>query len=176
MDSNYSVANRTRFTNYRTGEYYETGVNPQPIKDSCGSNLVEYPVPGLSDPIIDWISGKAKTIHLTIELDAEIEARRLGFSRGDSGNYEYDLTSDIAWFESFCFPVDPTECSWKKEPDKLIFTMGSRYNGILCLLESVDIEITEFSPKHAPTKAKLGLSLKRRIDVQRFSNSIISSR
>jgi len=179
---------RGRVTNARTRNFVEFMLNPSSIKETKGSNFVENPTPGFSDPKQDWASGKVSTIKFDVDLCGEtgLRIRRANLTNGafpdktlQEAATTYSIAGEIEFFESFMFPVDPELATrgigGRKVggPDKAIFTFGRRYQGVVCWLE-VDVDISEFTPELDPSRAKLGFVLRRISDTNRFAHTVWS--
>lgn len=187
---------RGRFTNYRTGVFIEFLYNPDRITDRKGVNLIVDPIPGQSDALVRFASGRENNISFTLKLCGESSLRRRGINFLNGAVAEkpvsvatttYSIAGEIEWFRSFEHPVDPelplraafsTSSSRLKSddrfggPDLVVFTFGRLYQGVLCAVESVDVDIHEFSPELDPTKADLSIALKRVVTENRFAHTI----
>lgn len=170
---------RGRITNYRTGDYVNFHLNPSTISEKKGVNLVEDSIPGGSQGLLRWASSKTGVITFSLDLDAEISMRKRGrnminFAEDDTvdDTNRYSVDAECEFFASFQFPVDPTILGRSAEPDKVIFTFGRAFAGVLCVVESVDITYREFSPTLCTTKAKVDLTLKRYAIETIFANQV----
>lgn len=171
---------RGRFTNVRTFESMEFAINPTKIKEKKGANLIEDPLPGQSDPLVRWASGKTSAITIQLELDAEMTYRRFAArhanyaSDGEAVPEVWTVDGEIAFIEQFQFPVGDEDGVGGEAfgPDLIAFTFGPRYPGVVCALDDLDIDIEEWTPDLRPTKAKLNIVLKRQVTTNRFSNTI----
>lgn len=169
---------RGRITNYRTTEFLEFTYNPHTIHSKGGSNLAEDAIPGFSDPLIRWASGKTKTISFSLELSGEGTLRRSGvpfrnYAEGQSDEIDsFSVNGEIAFLQSFTYPTDPALPGGSAAPDLLIFRFGPRYPGVLCVMESADDEIIEWSPKLEPVRAKVQITLKRIQNTNQYANTI----
>lgn len=170
---------RGRFTNYRTHAFVEFLYNPTTIKEKPGVNLSSDDIPGASDPLLRFASGKGRPIAFDVQLCGESSLRRRGSNminaahnedavNGDGG---YSIAAEIEFFEQFTYPTDPA-LGGTGAPDLVVFTFGRRYRGILCTMEDLDIDVFEFDPDLNPTRANLSVSLKRYVTRTIFSNEI----
>lgn len=182
---------RGRITNARTLNFIDFMLNPDTIREKKGSNFSEDAIPGMSDPKQGWNSGKVSLISFQLKLDGDISLRQRGVNLLNGAEASVPLSeatttlsvaAEIAFFESFQFPVDPglpfasgagfAGGRRTGGPDKVVFTFGQRYPGVLCWLDVEDIELQVFTPELAPTVATLSLTLRRISDKTRYANSI----
>lgn len=178
---------RARFSNYRTGLSQEVMYNPTKIKENKGANLIITPIPGLADPMVDWASGKVSSIAMKLRFDGEIRLHRRGqpgaqLLNGAKGIAEipldragetYSIAGEIEFFEQFDFPVQQGMASGQRgEPDLLVFTWGRRYQGVLCQMQNLSIDIYEWSPAGDPVKAELTFALVRKVLTSRWSHDV----
>lgn len=166
---------RGHIINERTSALYEFNINPNEVQEDKGSHISDDPIPGFSHPKLDWAAGKTASIHLTIDLDAEMTFRVRGvafFNRADTGYDpdQYTVRNEIAFFEHFQFPGKPELGG--RGADIALLTWGSRYSATACLVDDVKVHITESSPEGEPTKAKITMVLKRVIDDNVFAEDV----
>jgi hypothetical protein len=174
---------RGRFTNYRTGLFTTFVYNPTRINEDKSSNLTIQPIPGSADPLSEWSSAGANVIKFKLNLCGESRLRRDGVQlfNGAEGvqeipiqeaNQTYSIAGEIAFFEQFQFPVALTEGAVVGSPDLIVFSYGGRYQGVLCSLASLGIDVFEFNTKGDPTKAELSFELVRKSMKTRYAHQI----
>lgn len=184
---------RGGLTNYRTNIGVPFLYNPAAIEEKKGVTWAEDPVPGTSDPLLRFASGKASVISFQLELCGESSIRRRGVQiinyasaqdenyvaselarasadpLGDGPQPSYSVDGEIEFFESFQFPTDPAE-GGSGAPDLAVFTFGRRYPGVLVVVEDVAVNLTEFTPNLLTSRATLGITLKRYVIGSRTSS------
>ncbi len=158
---------RGRLTNFRTGNYVTFLYNPTSLSETKGNNLSEDAIPGFSDPLIRFASGKARVVTFSLEIDGESRIRRSGVNLLNGARPEpienalgFSIAGEIEFFQSLEYPVDPSLPGSDGGPDKVVFTLGPMYDGVLCVVEQVPVTITEWDPELNPTRATLNLTLK----------------
>jgi hypothetical protein len=166
-------------TNMRTAFTRPFSINPHTIKSRGGANVPDTPVPGFSDPLLCFASGKVTTISFTLDIDGEMTLRKFGIQMANAvhperDRYSYDISSELEWYDSLRFPVDPSDPGVGNDAglDRVILSFGSYFPGVVCFVEDVEHEIIEFAPDLAPTKSKTSITMKRIADVSRFSRMI----
>src|SRR5262249_13192662 len=118
--------------------------NPQTVTEKKGSNITEDPIPGFSDPLLRWASGKVRVITFELDLDGESRIRRTGVNLGNAAANEpidpkgLSIQGEIEFFRSLEYPVDPSLPGADGGVDKVLFYMGSTYPGVLAIVESTD--------------------------------------
>lgn len=177
-DFSPNKVSRASITNFRTADKMEFSLNPSSVKETKGDPWAIDGIPGTSDPKLAFGSGKVSTIKFSLNVDAEVTLRRRGVPFGNGASVSrpmsqksYSVAGEIAFLESFTFPADTAE-GGNGAPDTLIFRMGSRYPGIVCLMATCDIDITQFTPQLEPARAKLDITLYRYVFENRVSSVI----
>lgn len=174
---------RGRLTNARTGVSLGFLFNPTSIKDAGGAaNIAEDAIPGFSDTLVRWLSGKSKPISFVIRLDGTESLRLRGGNLGNAAQRgrpdeaeSFSIAGEIAFFESFAFPVDPDLPGATGGADNVIFSFGSRYRRVLCAMEVGEIEITDFTPQLDPHRATIPIVLRRIVHEQRWAHDVWAS-
>lgn len=184
IDLTAGKVQRGRLTNLRTGEGMSFALNPSTIRLAGGSHIAEDAIPGFSDPLLRWMSGKTKTISFTLFHDGEITLRVKGnqfvnnakttsegqppktWGAGENTAFVddpqgYSIAGALEFLDSFQYPVDPEEPGSDGGADRLVLSFGSYLRGVVCVLDTLSHEITEFDPDLNPTKAKSDITLKR---------------
>ena len=191
---------RGRITNARTTEYMEFSLNPTSIKAGVGSNLANDNIPGGSDPLLRWMSGKGRTISFDLQLDGDITLRVMGNQMANGANQDayvpatwgsgkgtpvgatfssYSVVGAMAFLDQFCFPVNPDEDGSDFDgsrggPDRFIFTFGSYFRQVVCIMKDVSHEIEEFDPDLNPTKCKSSITFARYITDTQWASDVWS--
>jgi hypothetical protein len=171
---------RGRITNARTTESLEFLYNPTSINEKLGATYVSDDIPGGSDPLLTFASGKAKVVTFSLQLCGESSLRRRGKQitndalRGfDPKVTPYDITGEIEFFKQFCYPTDPNvQQRANGGPDRLLLSFGRVFQAVPCLLEDLDVDMTEFTPDLDPSRAVLKLTLKRYVTETVYSHQV----
>jgi hypothetical protein len=170
---------RGRITNARTANFVEFLYNPTKISDKKGVNLSEDLIPGFATPLIHYASGKTRVISFSLFLCGESSLRFRGVNLLNGARPEpvekaldYPITGELDFFRSFEYPVDPSLPGSDGGVDKVLLTYGPRYQALKCIMESADIEETEWNPKAEPTRATISFVFKVPSDAQEYANSI----
>lgn len=173
---------RGRLTNYRTGNYVEFLYNPTSISKKQGVNLSEDNLPGSSDPLVHFASGKARSVTFSLQLCGESSLRLRGanLTNAIEADVEEDPTEtlsiagEIEFYESFTYPVDPELPGSDGGCDKLVFTFGRTIRHFLCVMEELDVNVTQFTPSLQPYRATLNLTLKRVATETTFADRVFA--
>ncbi len=173
---------RGRLTNFRTGNFLEFIYNPVKVGDRKGVNLAEDAVPGFSDPMVRFASGKARILTFSLQLCGESRIRKYGNNiiNGAENNADFlenagsfSIAGEIEWYQSMEYPVDPSLPGSDGGLDKFVFTMGRLYPGVLCYV-AVDVQVTQFDPELNPTMAEASLTLTQIAYNQQWANHVWS--
>lgn len=187
---------RGRITNARTSDSMAFALNPSTISVKGGSNVAEDPTPGSSDPLMRWMSGKVRTFSFTLFHDGEINLRVFNAQMSNAakqvetaprtwgtGNGRQELVDDpsgysvagaLEFLDQFCHPVDPTLPRSDGGADRVILNFGSYIRNVVCVMDDVQHEITEWDPELNPVRAKSTLTLKRYVTETTYANKIWS--
>lgn len=173
---------RGRLTNERTLATLQFGLNPTSIKVTQGANLAEDMIPGSSDPIARWMSGKGTVLSFQIVTDGEINLRTLGLQMGNGSNtvetaprtwgagpgqvalatdqFSYDISGTLEFLDQFMNPVDPSLPGANGGPDRVVLSFGAYLRRVICVVHDLEHDITEWSPDLAPVKATTTIKLR----------------
>lgn len=159
---------RGRLTNARTGTFLEFLYNPTEVSESMGVNMSEDNLPGASDPLIHFASGKVRQISFKLDLCGESSLRFRGVNLINAAKNDvkppdgtYSIAGEIEFFQSFTFPVNPKFPGADGGNDKAVFTLGRLWDGVLVAVVDVNLKVTEFTPDLEPSRATIDLTLKR---------------
>lgn len=168
---------RMRLVNYRTGDGLEFSFNPKEVSEDFVANISVDDTPGQSDGIVRFASGKAKEIKFTLKLSGERRIRMFGDRFGNEADPilipegSYSVRGEIAFITQFVFPTDP-EDGGDGASDLVVFTAGPQWPGVLCAMKSSPLKAQEFDEDLDVTDAEIDIVLIRKVDRNRFSNTI----
>lgn len=126
--------------------------NPPSVSDSKGPEYGWQSPVGASHPVAQWGAGGKRTISFKLHLDGD----RGQLARG--GN-SLDITEEIRFYQSLTYPLQYESGFAAVNPSKVLFTWGTLYQGVECIVEGANPEITQFTPKGEPIRATISLSL-----------------
>ncbi|MBN1965706.1 MAG: peptigoglycan-binding protein LysM [Anaerolineae bacterium] len=135
---------KATITNTVTNEQIPVLFNPEDYTLQKANTFAQATVPGLSSPILQFVSGNMQT--LTMELLADtLEAHRGVNAAGDDVR---TITDRIAGL----MDIDASTHA----PPVLLFTWGSL--AFLCVLASVSQRFVLFAPDGTPVRARLSVT------------------
>lgn len=70
------VVTRGRIIHELSGKFLEFPLNPSEIKEEKGNNLSEDLIPGYTDPVINYSSGRVNKLTFVVQLDIDFQRRR----------------------------------------------------------------------------------------------------
>jgi Contractile injection system tube protein/LysM domain len=124
--------------------------NPTEFSLTKGAQLAEIPIPGLDQPIIQFVRGQTETLSLELFFDS---------TEDGTGSQAKSVTEKTDDFYSL-IKIDPETHA----PPVLLFKWGSEFPGyrevFKCVVSSVRQHFTMFSPTGVPLRAKLTVELR----------------
>ena len=180
--ADYTAPNvvRGKLSNLRTGNFVTFVYNPSALQDRKGNNYSEEAIPGHSDPIIRWASGKSRELSFTLELCGVSRILRTGVNLGNgAASNEIDpkgfsIQGELEFFQSLEHPTDPKLAGSDGGPDRVVFTMGPMYAGRVCVLTDLSTNVIEWDPDLRPVRATVQFTLKEISDKSRYANTVWS--
>lgn len=132
-----------------SGDVLPVQFNPTEYTLTKGAQLAEVPIPGLDQPIIQFVRGHTETMSLELFFDA---------TEGGTGAQASSVTALTDDFYEL-IKIDPESHA----PPVLLFRWGSEFPGMRdafkCVVASVRQQFTLFSPLGIPLRAKLTVEL-----------------
>ncbi len=139
---------KATITNTVTGERIPVLFNPEEYAIQRGMNFAQVPVPGLSAPILQFVSGGQQSLEMELFLDSR-EGHREGSRQViEAGEDVRRLTRMITDLMN----IEPTTHA----PPVLLFTWASL--AFTCVLARCTQRFTLFLPSGAPVRARLQVS------------------
>jgi len=202
LDFTAAKVKRGSLVNYRTGDTLEFDLNPSDVKVTQSASIAEDNIPGFADPLLRWISGKAKKVSFSLQNDGDIRVRRgrkfanaatmvesaAPATVGTGKNTEfkedpegYSIAAYLEFLDHFLYPANPTfseggDAGRNLGADLVIFNFGSYFRGGLYVVEDVNHDIIEFSPELLPTKAKSDIVLKEYVIENTWAHDIFEAK
>lgn len=145
-------------TNTITGARVPVLFNPEEYTVSKSVNFAQTSVPGLSAPIIQFVSGGLQTLEMELLLDTYEEHREGSRVRNRAGDDVRALVRAITDLMS----IDPTTHT----PPVLLFTWASL--SFTCVLAQARQRYTMFLPDGTPVRARLSVTFNefRNVDLE----------
>ena len=178
------VVTKGRISVVDTSEVWEFMFNPSAIRDQKGISYPDQAVPGMSHPVTQFAGGGARVV--TFELYLDGDRGRLGQTAGglqnnarpprlvSPGDNREDRRSnapsksirdEILLWQSFQYPTVSEGIGMAEvHPPILLFTFGTLFSGMDCVLERCDVNVDYWSIELEPIRATLGISLKEIVD------------
>jgi hypothetical protein len=130
--------------------------NPPEIKDSKSMDFGTLKVPGTSHPVYQSGGGGDRVISFTLYLD------------GDRGNYvkgqppaTMSIQRQLEFYRSMVYPGDAKLADMASAfPYMILFTFGSMWNSVPCIVPEVNITVKAFDKSLNPLRADVELQLK----------------
>lgn len=161
-----------------TGEFAPFMFNPANIRQAKGINYAEQIVPGVSDPVIQYAAGGARTISLELYLDGDRgrnRPRRQNARRTDKGD-SLDIADEIRFYESLLYPMKRDGVLFTDvHPSVVLFSFGVLYQRVPCVVATADSEVTFWTPDLRPMKATVRIELKEKRERGRERDDIYTS-
>jgi nucleoid-associated protein YgaU len=136
-----------------SGTPVEVQFNPTEYTLTKGAQLYEVPIPGLDQPIIQFVRGQTETLALDLFFDSTEDGTG---SAAKSVTEKTDKFYDLIKIDSDAHA-----------PPVLLFTWGGNafpgkreHNVFKCVVSSVRQQFTFFSPTGVPLRAKLTVELR----------------
>lgn len=180
--SPWATPQRGRLTNVRTGASFQFPLNPTKMPYKGGSNLVKDAVPGFSDPIVKWASGKEKSVKLSLHLDALWSYQHNGGVFANAADPSLvdaaargvlTIQGEIAFLAQFYLPVDPDEASANYGPDLVSLTYGTLFGGTIYMADGdFSVDVTCFTGLGEPSVADVEMTLVRVQAANEYSNDM----
>ncbi len=143
------------------GITYQFMFNPSKITDTKVTNFGAIELPGASHPVYQFGSGGERLIKFDLYLDGD--RGRVG--RRDAGAV-LDVTDEISLLRSLIYPslYGSTGKISTVYPFTVIFTFGTWYNGVLCIVKKADPSPSFFTPKLEIVRATVSMELAEIVD------------
>lgn len=125
--------------------------NPTEIGDTKANNWTDAAVAGGSHPVYAWSSGGERLINLELFIDGD----RSKIYRQN----RIDISDELAWYRSLLYPVAYNNLIEDVYPSRVLFTFGTFWSAVECVVKKADIKVTFFSADLRPVKATVSLSL-----------------
>jgi nucleoid-associated protein YgaU len=135
-----------------SGAGLDVQFNPTEYTLTKGAQLAEIPIPGLDQPIIQFVRGQTETMSLELLFDS---------TEDGTGAQAKSVTQKTDAFYSL-IKIDPEAHA----PPVLLFKWGTAFPGarernvFKCVVSSVRQQFTLFSPTGVPLRAKLTVELR----------------
>jgi nucleoid-associated protein YgaU len=124
--------------------------NPTEFSLTKGAQLAEIPIPGLDQPIIQFVRGQTETMSVELLFDS---------TENGTGSQATSVTEKTDEFYSL-IKIDPETHA----PPVLLFKWGPAFPGhrkvFKCIVASVRQHFSMFSPTGVPLRAKLTVELR----------------
>lgn len=128
-----------------TGDEIKVLFNPEEYTVNKDINYAQTAVPGLSAPIIQFVSGNMSTLEMELLVDTYEEHREAARTINSAGDDVRKLTRQI----TDLMVIDPT----KHAPPVLLFTWASL--SFSCVLARASQRFIMFKPDGTPVRARL---------------------
>lgn len=139
---------RALITNTVTGQAVPVQFNPEEYTLNRDIQYAQAAIPGLSAPLLQFVSGNLQTLEMELFLDSYEEhragSRVVNAARSDVRALTRRITDLMA--------IEPSTHA----PPVLLFTWGSL--AFTCVLARVSQRFTQFLPDGAPVRARLNVT------------------
>ena len=130
--------------------------NPNKITDDKQLDWGSLKIPGASHPTYQSGAGGDRVISFTVYLD------------GDRGKYvkgqepaDLSIQSELNFYRSLMYPGDAKLADMKSTfPYMVLFTFGTMWDALPCIVTAVPIEVTAFDRALRPLRATIDVTLK----------------
>lgn len=176
-----------RFSVIETDEVYDFLFNPNQFVDQRVVGFPDQSVPGMSHPVVQYGAGGARTITFTLYLDGdrgylgltsarreENQARRPRLldpwesaaerSRTRRQGISKSIQAEIDFLQSLTYPIRSEGIGLADvHPPTVLFSLGEQYLGMECVVPSVTVTTTYWTPRMEPIRAEVGITLKQKV-------------
>lgn len=138
----------------------EFAYNPNTIDDGAETEWGSVKIPGASHPVYQFGSGGERLIAFELFLDADRCAigKAQTLPNGETG-YKFDLTDEITWYKALRIPMQYGPQTLYTRPPIAIFTFGTLWKSVPCLVKKVQVKVNYFTPDLRPVRATITLNL-----------------
>jgi hypothetical protein len=171
--------------------------NPGTIRDQKGIAYPDQAVPGMSHPVTQFAGGGARMVTFELYLDGDRgrvgrdqagallnaarppQLLRPGESRESTRKLNApskSIRDEILFWQSLQYPTVTDGVGMADvHPPVLLFTFGTLFAGLVCVLERCDVTVDYWNIDLEPVRATLGISLKEKVN-RSVTRSTIYSR
>jgi hypothetical protein len=149
-------------TNCATLEKIPVMFNPEEYTVNKDINYAQSSIPGLSGPILQFVSGNMQTLEMELFLDTYEEHKEGSRSLNAAGEDVRNLTRKI----TDLMVIDPEIHA----PPVLLFTWGTF--SFTCVLARASQRFIMFRPDGTPVRARLNVTFNEYIDPEREAREI----
>ena len=151
---------KATITNSVTGERIPVLFNPEEYTLSKDNNFAQMAVPGLSAPLLQFVSGNMRTLEMELLVDTYERHESGGRVINEAGDDVRDLTNQIVGL----LDIDPTTHA----PPQLLFVWGSLT--FTCVLARASQRYVMFRSDGIPVRARL------QVTFNEFTNAELEAR
>lgn len=119
--------------------------NPEDVTERHAARWANISIHGLTNPRLQYTSGDGRTLTFTLKF---YHADESGKTPGDN----------VKWLSSLVYP-DTGAGMPTRPPTRVIFSLGPDYQGVTCIVTSVDIVASKFDQNNAIRYAEVTLNL-----------------
>lgn len=170
-----------RISIVQTSEVWEFMFNPPTMRDQKGIAYPDQAVPGMSHPVTQYAGGGARVVSFELYLDGDrgrLGRDQAGQLRNEArpprgGNFRAQdpdppsksIEAEILFLQSLQYPM-ATEGNGIPdiEPPRLLFTFGTLFDSMECVLEQCSVEVVYWNANLEPIRANIGMALKQVVD------------
>ena len=149
--------------------------NPPEVDDSHPPIYGSIEVPGASHPVYQYGAGGERLITFNLYVDGD--RGRIGGAGTRQGPQAgtLDISNEVLFYRALVAPSNYTQTFANVFPPLVIFTMGSFYNGVRCLVKKADPKFTYFTPKMEPVRAMISIILAEQVDTSVISSTLLAA-
>lgn len=130
-----------------TGERLVFQMNPNDITDDKSTNFARIPIPGMSHPRYQFVSGEARKVSFKIHL------------------FKGPVKDQVTWLQSLLYP-EHAGTILKNGPHRVLFVFGDLYPGFLGVVTGAKVRYFDLFDREtlAPQRAEVDLSLEEYVE------------
>jgi hypothetical protein len=128
--------------------------NPNEFEDAKETDWGAGKVPGASHPVYAFAAGGERLITFDLFIDGDRQKRPSFVKNG-----LIDISDEIRWYQSLLYPVSYASMSGKVNPATVVFTYGSMWRSVSCIVRKANVKINYFSSGGTPIRATISMAL-----------------
>lgn len=164
---------RGRLTIPSVGEYREFMYNPDKLSDGKESGWAEQKIPGASHPVMGFAAGGARKINFTLFIDGD--RGRYDRSEPRPADIGIGIQDQIAWYQSFLYPVAYRTFLENLAPYTCLFTMGVMYRSLPVVVWAAGpVQVEHWIPDMTPVRARIPIELREIVRQSQTRDDILA--
>ncbi len=145
---------------------HEFMFNPTEVKTGHGWEWGKHSPPGMSHKVLSGGVGTDEMISFKLIVDGDRgrASKRRGGDAGGVNGTGFDVSDELNFFRSLTFPTQPVAARNGSyvtggSPPSFVLSLGTMFTKTECVAETIEIEVTAFTPQLEPLRATIEIKL-----------------